>query len=374
MQSAIDNIFKVNLEAKKDERVLIFTDRIRADEDITEDQRERRIGMSKVAEQIAESGKNFADIVFVDYPAAKDNGEEPPEVIWVAALGTDTVEALKEGGSFERIVSKKPTPDDIAKAEDVVTRAKASAVDAIVGLANYSTSHTKFRDLVTRCAGVRYASMPSFEASMLDGVMTADWPALAKRTIKLAEVLGEADNIHISSPNGTDISFSIKGRPVKPDTGILTEPGSFSNLPAGEAFCAPIEGTANGSLVLAWSPTRKLDAPVTVTIKDGRAIAVTGDEPYAAELQTTIDNEPLCGNIAELGVGTNDKASRADSVLESEKILGTIHIALGDNSTFGGKVRVPFHQDFVFYSPTMTAQIEEKEVFILKDGKLLIGS
>jgi len=372
MQSAIDNIFTVNLGIKKTERVLVFTDRIRDDEDITEEQRSRRKGTGEVAGRIAEAGRRFAEIVFVDYPAARDNGAEPPEVIWVAALGAATVEKLKAGGSFERILAKEPTPEDIKKAEEVVTDAKASAVDAIIGLANFSTSHTKFRDLTTRCAGVRYASMPSFEASMLDGVMTADWPALAERTIKLAGILGRAENIHITTPNGTDIRFSIKGRPVKPDTGILTKPGSFSNLPAGEAFCAPVEGTANGRLVLAWSPTRELQSPVTVTVKDGRAISVSGDEPYAVELQATIDDNPLCGNIAELGVGTNDKASRPDSVLESEKILGTIHIALGDNSTFGGRVRVPFHQDFVFYSPTMIAETGAEETALLKEGRLLI--
>ena len=37
-------------------------------------------------------------------------------------------------------------------------------------------------------------------------------------------------------------------------------------------------------------------------------------------------------NIAELGIGTNDRATRPDNILEAEKILGTIHIALGDNS------------------------------------------
>ncbi len=252
MQSAIDNIFKVNLGIKETERVLVFTDRIRDNEEITDDQRSRRIAMSEVAEQIAKAGEAFTTVIFRDYPAAKDNGAEPPEVIWVAALGTEVVDALKEGGCFDRILAKEPRPEDITKAEEIVKAAKASAIDAIIGLANFSTSHTKFRDLVTRCAGVRYASMPSFEAPMLDGVMTADWPRLAERTIRLAEVLGKGENIHITTPNGTDISFSIKGRPVKPDTGILTEPGSFSNLPAGEAFCAPVEGTANGSLVLTW--------------------------------------------------------------------------------------------------------------------------
>ena len=59
-------------------------------------------------------------------------------------------------------------------------------------------------------------------------------------------------------------------------------------------------------------------------------------------------------NIAELGIGTNDRATRPDNILESEKILGTIHIALGDNSSFGGRIRTSFHQDFVVFQPTLT--------------------
>jgi leucyl aminopeptidase (aminopeptidase T) len=77
-------------------------------------------------------------------------------------------------------------------------------------------------------------------------------------------------------------------------------------------------------------------------------------------------------NIAELGIGTNDKAVRPDNILESEKILGTIHIALGDNSSFGGRVSTPFHQDFVFFRPTVTLICKNGErKNILEDGSLL---
>ncbi len=78
-------------------------------------------------------------------------------------------------------------------------------------------------------------------------------------------------------------------------------------------------------------------------------------------------------NIAELGIGTNDRASRPDNILEAEKILGTIHIAFGDNSSFGGKVSTPFHEDYVFYGPTVTAILEDGTRDILLDeGKLVV--
>ena len=75
-------------------------------------------------------------------------------------------------------------------------------------------------------------------------------------------------------------------------------------------------------------------------------------------------------NIAELGIGTNDRATRPDNILEAEKILGTVHIALGDNSGFGGTVSTPFHEDYVFYRPTLTAVMTDgSERTLLLDGK-----
>jgi leucyl aminopeptidase (aminopeptidase T) len=213
--------------------------------------------------------------------------------------------------------------------------------------------------------------MPLFEEHMLTGAMSVDWNGMEKRTVELAERLNGGETVYITTPNGTSIHFSIKGRKVEADTGMLTKRGSFGNLPAGEAFVAPVEGTARGTLVLDWAPMRKLENPVTLNVRDGRAVEVQGDEPFALELKKKIEENPLVGNIAELGVGTNDKATRPDNILESEKILGTVHIALGDNSTFGGKVKVPFHQDFIFFRPTVEVEKDGKRRGIIKDGAIV---
>ena len=77
-----------------------------------------------------------------------------------------------------------------------------------------------------------------------------------KRTRDIARVVNKAEQIEIKTPNGTYVLFSKKGRKAESDTGLLTKPGSFGNLPAGEVYLAPLEGTANGKLVLEWAPTR----------------------------------------------------------------------------------------------------------------------
>jgi len=75
--------------------------------------------------------------------------------------------------------------------------------------------------------------------------------------------------------------------------------------------------------------------------------------------------------IAEFGVGTNPKAGLKTNILESEKILGTIHVAFGDNATFGGRNRAAFHQDFLVFKPTVDLLRGRKADRLLTRGRLL---
>ena len=52
-------------------------------------------------------------------------------------------------------------------------------------------------------------------------------------------------------------------------------------------------------------------------------------------------------NVAELGIGTNERAELTGNVLEDEKILGTAHVAFGASAAIGGTVQVPVHLDCV---------------------------
>ncbi|MCX7794116.1 MAG: aminopeptidase [Thermodesulfovibrionales bacterium] len=364
---AASSILKVNLGLKKGEHVLIFTDRPITGE--TDLEREKIKEFCLILRDLAESLGCKA--VYAEYPETGMHGMEPPERLWKIAFGEKTVQALKKKRLLSKLIKKKIEPDELKVAEDIIKRNIKAVANAVIALSRYSTSHTNFRDLLTRICKSRYASMPLFEVSMLEGPMSIDWKALAKRTRSIASKLKEAEFIKITAPNGTDLLLSKKGRKVYTDTGILTRPGSFGNLPAGEVFLAPVEGKAEGLLVIEWAPTRQLSSPLKIRIEKGRVINIEGNEPFREELMKKLQENPLNANIAELGIGTNDGAKRPDNILESEKILGTVHIALGDNSSFGGKIRTPLHQDFVIFRPTVILIKGKKEKFLIKDGKIL---
>jgi len=373
LDEALASLFTTNMGVRKGERIVVFGDTIRPDETPLPADAERRLRLLDVAGKAGRFAHDtYGNASFVSFPATLASGAEPPEILWRAVLGVDTVNRLIAAGIFSRLLAKTADKDDLQRATDIVMEAKEDVADVVVALSNNSTSHTRFRTLAN-AAGGRFASLPTFDPDMFFTSMRVDWPALAERTGRLATAVNLATEIKVETPNGTLMRFGKRGRTAKGDNGILTQPGSFGNLPAGEVYLAPLEGTSSGVMVLEYAPTRRLSSPLTLFVADGRVVEIQGDEPHRRKLEQKFAETPDNRNIAELGIGTNDRASRPDNILEAEKILGTIHIALGDNSGFGGTIQTPFHEDYVFYHPTLTTIMADgSDQILLQDGNLVL--
>lgn len=229
--------------------------------------------------------------------------------------------------------------------------------DAYIAPTKYSLTHTQARKAATE-AGARGATMPGIVPRMFGaGAITADYGIVGKLSEKMGSRMDKTDEVRITSDAGTDLKFSIKGRFVERDTGILVKPGDFGNLPAGEAYVAPVEGTANGRLVVNGSIASVgliRTQPATVTVEDGFATKIEGGKEAKKwdEMLAWVKKKEAY-NIAEFGVGCNPQAKLIGIILEDEKVYGTIHIALGDNSTFGGKVEAGIHLDGMIRKPSL---------------------
>lgn len=368
---AFRSLFETNMGIKRGERVLVFSDIIRPDETPSASDLDRRIRLNTTARGTADFAATvYGSGDFVEFPATPASGAEPPVELWLATFGYSIMEAFKSGGLLEKLLAKEAGAVEIAAASEIVLAHRKDVVGIIIAMSNNSTSHTRYRALAC-VAGCRFASLPHFDPDMFHTSMTVDWSALAARTSLLVEAVNRAEWIRVTTPNGTDMNICKQGRHADGDDGLLTAEGSFGNLPAGEAYLAPLEGKSHGVMVIEWGPTRKLDEPLRLTVENGVVVRIEGNDSHRAGLEARFAENANCRNIAELGIGTNDKASRPDNVLEAEKILGTIHIALGDNSGFGGTVSAPFHEDYVFYQPTLTAIMADgSERVIIASGVL----
>src|SRR3989338_8622413 len=131
---------------------------------------------------------------------------------------------------------------------------------------------------------------------------------------------------------------------------------------------APVEGTANGAYVVdaSFAGIGKLKSPIKIYVKNGRAVKIYGEK--ADVLNELLDSAGKdARNIAEFGIGTNEKAKITGNILEDEKVIGTCHIALGNNVGFGGKTSVQLHLDGIIKNTTIF--VDENK--IIDKGKFL---
>jgi len=372
MREAVKRLLLHNLGLKAEENLLVLGDTLNpsVEGDVEKGEMRRRnetTNLVPVFSQVAEEiGAKVRSLV---YPALGAHGKEPPTEAWELAFGKGIMDTLEERGLLKGLLSKDLRA--YQPALEVVRERVEKVVDVVVAIPHYSTSHTSFRKLITESGG-RYASMPLFDPLMLTTSLAVELEELKPLTERLATLLAEAEEAVITSEDGTNLHLVLKGRTGMADTGDLRAPGSFGNLPAGEAFIAPVEGCAQGTYSTKWGPTRRLAETTKFTVRDGLLESIVGDRGLCSYLEGIFEEHPQARNVAELGIGTNPKASRPDNILEAEKILGTVHLAFGDNSTFGGRVKVPFHQDFVLFEPTLLLKGDGWEKVVIQQGEVMV--
>jgi len=301
---------------------------------------------------IAEAGRGLARVRFCVYPATGRNGVEPSELAWRAAFGAAAVDAMRAAGVLAPLLAKRATARQLRRAAGIVRARRREVPPGVLFINRFSLTHTKFRALLTQAAGARVASCPGLRREMFRTAMRAAARPMAERTVRVARLLTRADRAQVTAPGGTRLSLVLRGRRAHADTGLI-QPGTFSNLPAGEAYIAPVEGSAGGTVVAGFGRGGLFPGGLRFTVERGRAVAVTGGGRRGRELAATFRRHPGYAVLAEFALGTNERATTRTSTLEAEKILGTVHVAFGDNSTFGGRNRAEFHSDFVVFRPTV---------------------
>jgi len=228
--------------------------------------------------------------------------------------------------------------------------------DTLIAVCCVSVTHT---DAVRKGleAGVKYIAMGGVNSDILThGAATADYADEVNRiTNRFTEILTRGERVRATSTQGTDITFSIKGRKGYPLAGIFN-PGTIACFPDGEAACAPVEGTAQGLIVVDTSMHHvgRCQSPIRLTVKDGRVVRIEGKkeaELLRKVLETRGDDNSY--NIAEFAIGTNPEARCIGNPQEDKKALGSIHLAIGDNLSLGGSIYSRTHLDGVILKPTV---------------------
>jgi leucyl aminopeptidase (aminopeptidase T) len=242
-------------------------------------------------------------------------------------------------------------------------------MNAIVALTSASISHTRSRREACRL-GARVITMPAITNETFARIADMDFVKIGRLSRKIADILTIAKEIEIKAPNGTHLKIAAARSKGYADTGDATQPGAFTNLPAGEAALAPEAFGTEGELTVDSGMGVQPDdrERIILQIRDGRAVRILGGEMANKLRRRLAPSGPEARIVAEFGIGTNDSARISGYPLEDEKVLGTVHIALGNNLSFGGKNDVPVHLDAVVFKASVT--IDGRK--ILENGKLVL--
>lgn len=252
-------------------------------------------------------------------------------------IGFATVE-LRDEPSYE-------LPDEL--------RARLGAATAVLISTERSYTHT---DGVrgAAAAGVRIATNSRLTERQLAEGLLGDYAAIAERAARYGALLEEAGEVTVRSGDGAELTFRIEQQRGLSETGLYDRPGALGNLPAGEAACGIDDDTGEGVLVVdgSWPGLGLLDAPLELTFERGAVVAVRGAR--AAELESILERHgPASRRLAELGVGMNPAFEIQGNTLLDEKIAGTVHVAVGNDVSFGGSNDVGYHADGVVRAPEL---------------------
>jgi len=300
--------------AKKNEKILVITDEFKKD----------------IADNLYKNALKLGhEAVLLEMKSRQMDGEEPPKAI---------AEMMK-------------------------------LFDVVLVPTEKSMTHTDARRDAS-AAGVRVATFPGINEDIMIKGLNADYTKIAALTLKLKRLMEKTKEVRVTSPSGTDITMDITGRKAIPSKGLFHKKGESGNLPTGETFTAPLEGKSNGVFVVDGSMAGigVVNTPIRIEVEKGYATKITGG-PEARKLNKILKQyDQKARNIAEFGIGTNHNAKLTGELLLDEKVLGTIHIAIGDNKSMGGKVNVPIHLDGMVKKPTV--YFDGKK--IMQTGKLLV--
>lgn len=315
MGKIADKLIDTNLKMKKGEKLLIVTEPEKIN----------------IAEVIAASAlrKDIEPVINIMMPREFDSNE-PPKII---------SEAMKASDAFLSVVEKSIT--------------HTNAVKEAISNGSRGIVLTQFS-----------------EDMMIHGGMECDFEKQAPLCKKVASMLANSKEVHLTTPLGTDLKFSAEGRRGN-SLYCLVEPGEFSTAPTIEANVSPIEGTAQGKIVadasVPYIGIGLLEEPIEFEVVDGFIVDIEGG--YQAKLLADnfeSMNDPNVYNIAELGIGLNPNCRFIGLMLEDEGVYGSVHIGIGTSINLGGTLKAACHYDAIMTGATVVADGVE----ILKNGKI----
>jgi len=274
------------------------------------------------------------------------------------------------GGSNRNLPDLAVSPDgrDIRLERDVYAK-----YDIILCISTFSA--TAPLTAFAKQYGFRGATLHGLNRVVLESGLAVDYNDVAYDAEKLRRGLTRADRFEIDFEflgRRETLTLHTNRQEAQKSQGLChgLKP-DVANLPAGEVYYVP--AGAEGRFPLRYEHDGTLGLMEVNGGRIERATLLRGDPDTVETHNRKIRNDPVTGELGELGFGTQVlPVSGAD--IQDEKILGTLHVATGRSDHLGGDLTPDRFEDAanathddILFAPHKTPEINVPQVRMYRD-------
>ena len=233
-------------------------------------------------------------------------------------------------------------------------------------------------------SGARFLQMHMLTEDIMERTVPVNYDLMEKQASLLSKMLPETNRVELSSPAGTNVTFSCRGRRISLLwDGLCRKSGESDAIPGGLVSISTVEGAANGTVVVDGSMTHGLLGeisddysrrmgriwdPIRLTVKEGRVTQIEGGwmaDLLRAKMKASDGN---ASNFGQFGIGLNPGSKVTGFMLEDERCAGSILVVMGQNKYAGGQTE----SNFVAPLSLLNATLKLDGKVVVENGSLKI--
>lgn len=234
--------------------------------------------------------------------------------------------------------------------------------------------------MVIQAAGTRILTVvepPDLLARMLPNM------ELREKVESAGKLLAQAKHMRITSPHGTDVSYSLNTYPTVTEYGCTDEAGRWDHWPSGFVFTGGDDNGVNGQIVVAPGDVLLpqniyVREPIIYTIEQGWIKDIRGGlEADLVNAYMSAFNDDQGYGMSHVGWGMNPAANwhamtpglfPGGMGMEARSYLGNVMFSTGPNNELGGSNNTDCHLDI----PMRGCSLFLDDEVVVLDGEMAI--
>jgi aminopeptidase len=203
---------------------------------------------------------------------------------------------------------------------------------------------------------------PAYEQMIWSGI-GADYITIAGQASQLKQLLATGKKMHITSPDGTDLTLELGGRPVFADDGELSAADQqekliynrTASLPGGRIYGTCQETTAMGHLgcpnMIGASDGQPLNG-FKADLKNGELVNMRADTGVESLQKMMAPYGPAALQVDRFSIGLNP-VMKTQKDLHPTTAAGMVLVGTGNNALYGGQNQMPGSANFLITNATV---------------------